>query len=588
MYNKHKHFSVLIVSKMEVLHPHPENKIVLEIPGQQEQEEEQEPCAVCLGDYNKNTRKAIQCLYCSASMCRACVQTYLLADGSSEANCPGCRAAWGQEFMVANLTVAFRTHDFKQHREKVLLDRERARLPETQEDAERYKYAKDAIKPIQENIATLETDYETHPARIELKTLQTRFQDNERVLHRHYSEWYRRPDIIKATEARNKVLLENAAILRLQRNNPENKPIPEVKPVPPLPELSDDIKRGNERRIVLSEEIRKLRKEVMPLEKEIDAAKALITPYKYTTSHYGLVRGTDGATRVKTEKQFIHKCPAPDCAGFLNTSWACGLCDTKSCKDCREVVIDPEAHVCNPDTIETVKAIAKEAKPCPKCGTHISKISGCDQMWCIQCKTAFSWNTGRIETSVIHNPHYFQWMRESGKEIPRRDTPGDVCNVEYRLDQLYRTHTITRNSIMNKLSQIDLTRRHHAHTLIRNLQANLREYEQDEWRRKLRVQRLINEINEEEWKIKLQRKEKAYHKERAQLQLYDMYCNVTRDIIAQLLDNASEETQRRILDQWKILRRFMEEERCKINKAYTCKSPDIFENYPTFKDWEKW
>jgi hypothetical protein len=557
----------------------PENKIVLDDP---------EPCAVCLGDYNKNTRKAVQCMYCSTCVCRTCVQTYLLTDGSTEANCPSCRAAWVQEFLVSNLTVVFRTRDFKQHREKVLLDRERARLPETQEDAERYKYAKDAIKPIKENIAKLEKDYENHEVCAKLKDAQLRFHENERALHRHYTEWYRRPEILKATEARNKVLLENAQIQRLQRHNPENKPIPEAKPVPPLPALPDEMNRCSLRRSVLGEDIRRLRKEILPLEKELDAARALLTPYKYTINHYGLVRGTDGAQRAKTERQFIHKCPASDCAGFLNTSWECGLCNTKACKDCRETVIDVASHVCNPDTVETIKAIAKEAKPCPKCGTQISKISGCDQMWCIQCKTAFSWNTGRIETSVIHNPHYFQWMRESGKEIPRRDAPGDACNIEYRLDNLYRANRITRNSMMNNLSQIDMTRRHYGQTLVRSLQASLREYEQDEWRRQMRVQRLINELSEEDWKIKLQRKEKAYHKERAQMQLYDMYCNVTRDIIAQLLDDASEESQRRVMDQWKELRHFMEEERLKINKAYTCKSPEIFDRYPSFKDWEKW
>jgi hypothetical protein len=486
--------------------------------------------------------------------------------------------------------------DFKQHREKVLLDRERVRLPETQEDAERYKYAKDASKPIQENIAKLEAEYEKHEARRKLKEVQIQFHENERVVHRDYSEWYRRPEIIKATEARNKVLLENAEIARLQRHNPENKTIPEGKPVPPLPALSDDIYHSTTRRAELGQEIRNLRKEVLPLEKEIDAAKALLTPYKYTITHYGTVRNTD-SPRTKTERQFIYKCPSHICAGFLNTSWECGLCNTKACKDCREAVIDVGAHVCNPDTIETVKAIAKEAKPCPKCGTQISKISGCDQMWCTQCKTAFSWNTGQIETTVIHNPHYFQWMRESGKEIPRRDVPGDGCNIEHRLDTLYRlhrypTHIVGSKSIISKFIEIDMVRRHYAHTIVRNLQANLREYEQDEWRRQLRVQRLINELSEEDWKIKLQRKEKAYHKERAQMQLYDMYCNVTRDILAQILDDTSEENQRRVLDQWKELRRFLEEERLNINKAYTCKSPDIFDhnhhNDIFFKDWKKW
>jgi hypothetical protein len=546
-----------------------------------------DPCAICLGDYNKSTRKAIQCMYCNVGICRDCVQKHLLSDGAKEANCPGCRAAWNQDFLIANLTAAFRTKSLKQHREKVLVDHERARLPEAQEEAERYKYAKDAIKPIEENVTKLEADYESNAVNKEINDSITQFRLNEHDFHSKYMTWSRRPDISAATEARNKAILENTRILRLQRSNPDNLPIPKPVDVPPLPAYSTELKACIARRNLLSTQIRDLRKRLGPFEKEIHNAKALMTPYKYTIQHYGLVRNTDGGARTKSERKFIHKCPSADCAGFLNASWECGLCDTKACKDCREPVVDMDSHVCNPDTVETVKAIAKEAKPCPKCGTLISKISGCDQMWCTQCKTAFSWNTGNIETTVIHNPHYFQWMRESGQVVPRRDVPGDGCNIEYRLYQVFRGRVSSTKKPMYRLSQIELYRRHHSHNLVRQLQRRMRDYEDEEWRRQLRVQRLVNEIMEDDWKVKLQRKEKAYYKERAQMQLIDMYVNVCRDIVAQLLDDASEESSRRILDQWKELKKFMDDERLKINKSYGCTSPDIF--YQSFfKDWESW
>lgn len=548
---------------------------------------EPDPCAICLGDFNKSTRKAIQCMYCATGMCRDCIQKHLLSDGAKEANCPGCRAAWSQDFLIANLTAAFRTKSLKQHREKVLFDHERARLPEAQEEAERYKYAKEAIKPIQENVAKMEADYQSNTIKQEIALIMTQFQANERDFHRLYCVWSRRPDIMNATEARNKAILENARIQRLHRTNPQNLPIPEPVNVPPLPDYTPEMKACIARRSTLTAQLRDLKKRIAPIEKEIDATKALMTPYKYTIQHYGLVRNTEGGTKAKTEKKFVHKCPSPDCAGFLNASWECGLCNTKACKDCREPVVDEASHVCNPDTVETVKAIAKEAKPCPKCGTLISKISGCDQMWCTQCKTAFSWNTGNIETTVIHNPHYFQWMRESGQAISRRDAPGDGCNVEYRLDQVFRGRVSSTKKPMYCLSQIELYRRHYAQHTARRLQNSLREYEDDEWRRRFRVQRLVNELSDADWKIKLQRKEKAYYKERAQMQLFDMYVNVCRDIMAQLLDDASEEASRRVLDQWKELKKFIDDESLKINKAYGCTTPDIF--YQSFfKDWEGW
>jgi len=132
-----------------------------------------------------------------------------------------------------------------------------------------------------------------------------------------------------------------------------------------------------------------------------------------------------------TVTQFVRACPAEECRGFLSADWKCGLCKIETCSKCHVIksLGGTEPHTCNPDDVETAKLLAKDTKPCPKCHTGIFKIDGCDQMWCTQCHTAFSWRTGAIETH-IHNPHYYEWQRRTNGGVAPRvagDNPGGGC-----------------------------------------------------------------------------------------------------------------------------------------------------------------
>ncbi len=122
----------------------------------------------------------------------------------------------------------------------------------------------------------------------------------------------------------------------------------------------------------------------------------------------------EGEVRSKKVVKYTwtQTCPTKDCKGFLNGKYECSICDKKYCKDCMEELKEKE-HECNEELKETMKLIRKESKPCPKCGEFISKISGCDQMFCTSCGTAFSWNTGNIEKGVIHNPHAHQFFQNN-------------------------------------------------------------------------------------------------------------------------------------------------------------------------------
>lgn len=69
-------------------------------------------------------------------------------------------------------------------------------------------------------------------------------------------------------------------------------------------------------------------------------------------------------------------------------------------------------HVCHPDQVASAQLIAAETKPCPTCMAPIRKAEGCQHMFCWSCKSGFNWKTRRpISLDRLHNPHFFQWQR---------------------------------------------------------------------------------------------------------------------------------------------------------------------------------
>lgn len=133
----------------------------------------------------------------------------------------------------------------------------------------------------------------------------------------------------------------------------------------------------------------------------------------------------------------IIPCIKSECKGFLNDDFVCGLCSIFVCSDCHE--IKEEGHVCLQENIDSVIAINTETRPCPTCHTRIFKVNGCDQMFCMQCHTAFSWDTGRIDHGRIHNPHYFEWLRNRNLRMPREmgDVPcGGLPSIQEIQDKL--------------------------------------------------------------------------------------------------------------------------------------------------------
>jgi len=301
----------------------------------------------------------------------------------------------------------------------------------------------------------------------------------------------------------------------------------------------------------------------------------------------------------------IRGCPSDGCRGFIDRSnYKCGVCDVKLCKQCHEVIgggkagdadgaeevaegaeEGAEGHVCKPENIESARLIANSTKPCPTCSVPIFKVDGCDQMWCTQCRTAFSWRTGAIEKHV-HNPHYYEWMRSQAQngEIPRE--PGDMpCGNRIRYSDLLSWFRVggmitAQRNILEREHQVMGTAIIDFHMLLTHC-ANvevprLRVPNEIAQNAKLRVQYMLNEMDEANFKRLVCLKEKKTEKQRHIFQIMETFVAAANDIFRNFIRGpASSETATELLKQLQNLREYTNNNFNRVAGIYNCTVPRL-------------
>lgn len=258
---------------------------------------------------------------------------------------------------------------------------------------------------------------------------------------------------------------------------------------------------------------------------------------------------------------FVRGCPDNDCLGFLSSQWKCGVCEKWTCPTCQEVkgLCRDVEHVCNPDSVATANLLSRDTKPCPKCRSGIFKIDGCDQMWCTQCHTAFSWRSGRIENAV-HNPHYFEWLRRNGGEVPRNPqdilcggerqvshhTAGEITSIFRQIihgDTSYFNLNIITNATQTReiIEHVKNTERYIVRVCEKII--HIRLVELPEYRGNhemnnqfMRVRYMRKKITEEEFKISLQRQYVSTQKKAEMLNILQMVHDTCNDIVLRFRD----------------------------------------------------
>lgn len=254
---------------------------------------------------------------------------------------------------------------------------------------------------------------------------------------------------------------------------------------------------------------------------------------------------------VSSTKKFIHRCSNENCRGFLSSNWNCELCDTSTCSKCHmnigtiEDKEDKENHVCNENDVETAKMIKKDSKPCPKCGIIIFKIDGCDQMYCTQCHTPFSWRTGDIQlTQNIHNPHYFEYIRTHGNGAIQRNPMDVLCGRDLNMNFVSRL-----NALLVYFSPIFNSQERHKITdmcrYISSYDTNIHDYrttiENSENRKKdYRISYLTSMMSEKDFKKIIQINDKKIQKNREYMNVFIMLRDANKDMIYLIHDKLEE------------------------------------------------
>ncbi len=273
---------------------------------------------------------------------------------------------------------------------------------------------------------------------------------------------------------------------------------------------------------------------------------------------------------IKNKKNTIkfnwtHACPNGECRGFLNENYECPVCENKFCKDCLEVIHEDEntnemkylndnenennGHKCNKELVETLKIIRQDSKSCPDCGTYISKISGCDQMFCVSCGCAFSWNTGLKETGLIHNPHAHAFFQQNPEAL------NNYTNNLNNLRNQNNENNECRNDVPRYRDFNNLTIEKTYKDLINEFRTNIYNYihfekdtirdfltiNNDDTNEDLRKKYIMNEIDEKHFKKVLHQREKKknFVKEIQNVSnaTYDIFLNYLWLIIVDEPDN---------------------------------------------------
>ena len=338
-------------------------------------------------------KTVLNCALCDYDVCKTCVKTYLLGS-TDEPHCMNCRTGWDRDLQYELLGKSFINGEYRKHRKDVLFNSEVAQLPATQ------FYVDACIE---------EEEYEKK-------------KNEERQYRRVLT------GLLRSWRNKMKILKQNG-ITGISLNETNRK--------------------------ILEDECVQLNEDMCDMRSKINTSKKNIEEYKSRINECTIINGS-GQKKGNSHIHYSVKCPADGCKGYV-TSSKCTICSHYLCKKCYAIVDteeDLKSHVCDKEAYETTQMIIKSSKGCPSCGTRISKVSGCDQMWCPECEVGFLWSTGKRVTGVIHNPHFYEYQKIRGGDNTRvnRNVGDHLCGGLVNTSAFVRKMRLIVNNISDNTS----------------------------------------------------------------------------------------------------------------------------------------
>lgn len=512
-------------------------------------------CDICIEVCNKS----VICPSCKLNVCLHCFDRYHMESTNEEVQCMKCNKHFDDDYIFTHLSRKW-LDNIKNRKKGLLFEREQIHFPETQIFAQYDRHVQTYVVPLlKENIQTMMS------------------------IHRELSQIYETDENI--TKETMKYIIDSrqklntlARVVNLLKKivNSWNTDYVIYKP----PSYSNPFFDPKHTDIKQNELIRK------GIPPDIFNNNALLNVnirFLYRNNNAGN-RSVNGPNKAF---EHVFACSERNCKGFvMKKDWKCGICDTSYCKKCFKLY--SESHTCLHEDVKSAELVLSTSKPCPKCAVRIHKISGCDQMFCTHCKTAFSWKTLEIETGIVHNPHFFEWQNRGGHDVLEFGGCGrphllqiiNHCERMYRFDFSENVNESDKHTFENIEFVAYLLTVHRLSTHITGVEI-LRRFGREPvshyFNIDLRIKYLNNTITEDHFKKVLHRRFKAVRVNLRRVQILQLFVTVTNDILNRFLTNTdtSHEVKMQFFQEFEKLFEYVGECFGRLSKIYGMGMPNV-------------